>query len=244
MRKKTDYAKEAWKRIEDKRRTEFANEVFEEVKKELPEYLADELEIKESSTGDEPNENFIMTFKRHGEDFPVYLIEFIDAGINDDPRWFAIEDFNVDNPDKWDNYERLFLIWKKETAYKDCVLMDESGAIFRSIEKAIEFKRFVDDTLKEEREERRRAANKAINEILSCQSYGMQLIRELVEQVGGHMDIDLSLDINDGQWGTRDFVSIYNGENPSEVYMRTDEGEEVRVEYDQVIYILEHLSNI
>lgn len=228
----------------DKRLSDYASEVFEEVKSSVSPNLADGLEVDESSAGDKPMENFVQTYLLDGHELPVYLIEFIDGGIKDNPRWFAINDFNVDNPDKWNAYERAYMRWKAMSGYKDSVLMDETGAVFRDMERAMDFERWAEKEMDNEARKLKGIAGKGVNALISAMSQGIQVIRESLDVVGGSLETDFYLDINDGEeWDRRHVVMLYEGDDVTDVFMRTDKDEEFKVEYDQVIYILEELSD-
>lgn len=96
----------------------------------------------------------------------------------------------------------------------------------------------ISDKLKEE-------VNKTINVMVSINYSGKALIREIITDNGGRMDIDLRLDLYDGEeWNTKHIIAMENGADIAHVVLITEDGEEYDLESRDVIYILEELSNL
>lgn len=96
----------------------------------------------------------------------------------------------------------------------------------------------INDNIKEE-------INKTINMMVSINYSGQALIREIIRDNGGRMDIDLRLDLYDGEeWGTKHIIAMENGTDPVDVRLITEDGEEYDLESRDVIYVLEELSNL
>ena len=107
---------------------------------QIPEDMANKLTVTNSSTGDEPYENFIQEYALGGKPLGVYMIGFIDGRIDGRMDWYAIDDFNVDHSDKWDEYEEAFWEWAKLKRNKQMIgIRGESGALFENIMDALDF---------------------------------------------------------------------------------------------------------
>ena len=123
----------------------FAEEVAKEVHGSLPDGLKGRVSVRSSSTGDEPGEGFVQRYDIDGKPTKVYYVEPLDLPIDSSKGQYAIEDYNVDNPESLDEYSRLFREYMENKPSVEAYESDERGGVFRRFEDALDFLSFVDE---------------------------------------------------------------------------------------------------
>lgn len=123
----------------------FAEEVAKEVHGSLPDGLKGRVSVRSSSMGDEPGEGFVQRYDIDGKPTKVYYVEPLDLPIDSSKGQYAIEDYNVDNPESFDEYSRLFREYMENKPSVEAYESDERGGVFRRFEDALDFLSFVDE---------------------------------------------------------------------------------------------------
>lgn len=123
----------------------FAEEVAKEVLGSLPDGLKGRISVRSSSTGDESGEGFVQRYDIDGNPSKVYYVEPLDLPIDSSKGQYAIEDYNVDNPESLDEYSRLFREYMENKPSVEAYESDERGVVFRRFEDALDFLSFVDE---------------------------------------------------------------------------------------------------
>ena len=123
----------------------FAEEVAKEAYGSLPDGLKGRVSVRSSSMGDEPGEGFVQRYDIDGKPTKVYYVEPLDLPIDSSKGQYAIEDYNVDNPELLDEYSRLFREYMENNPSVEAYESDERGGMFRSFEDALDFLSFVDE---------------------------------------------------------------------------------------------------
>lgn len=123
----------------------FAEEVAKEVLGSLPDGLKGRISVRSSSTGDESGEGFVQRYDIDGNPSKVYYVEPLDFPIDSSKGQYAIEDYNVDNPESLDEYSRLFKEYMENNPSVEAYESDERGGLFRRFEDALDFLSFVDE---------------------------------------------------------------------------------------------------
>mgnify|MGYP001776665503 CR=1 FL=1 len=122
----------------------FAEEVANRVYDSLPTALKGRVSVRSSSTGDEPYEGFVQRYDIDGKPSKVYYVEPLDLPIDSSMGQYAIEDYNVDNPELLDEYSRLFREYMENKPSVEAYESDERGGMFGKFEDALDFLSFVD----------------------------------------------------------------------------------------------------
>lgn len=123
----------------------FAEEVAKEVLGSLPDGLKGRISVRSSSTGDESGEGFVQRYDIDGNPSKVYYVEPLDFPIDSSKGQYAIEGYNVDNPESLDEYSRLFREYMENKPSVEAYESDERGGVFRTFEDALDFLSFVDE---------------------------------------------------------------------------------------------------
>ncbi|MBQ9476025.1 MAG: hypothetical protein IJU69_07265, partial [Bacteroidales bacterium] len=127
-------------KIEDFGEKNLADEIFKETEASLPEKYKGRLSVRESSTGDESQENFVQSYDLDGRPSGVTRIDLFDAKPTENPTWFAIDGSDVDAPrEKQDRWEELAKIYQSEHSDIKMTVLDELGVGFRHIGDALSF---------------------------------------------------------------------------------------------------------
>ncbi len=118
----------------------FADEIFSDTLSSAPEELKGRISIRESSTGDEIEENFVQTYDIDGKPSGISRIEFFDARSDENPTRFIIDGSDVNaaraEQDKWEN---LALEYHKLHPEVILAISDESGIGFFTFKDAYNF---------------------------------------------------------------------------------------------------------
>lgn len=120
--------------------SDFAAEIFNDTLSGIPEEVRARVTVRESSTGDEVEENFIQSYDLDGKPSGISRVELFDIGIDENPTRFVIDGSDVDSPkqeqERWqqlaDEYKQL----NPEVAIID---WEESGISFRTFKEALDF---------------------------------------------------------------------------------------------------------
>lgn len=117
-----------------------ADEIFADTLSSAPEELKGRISIRESSTGDEIEENFVQAYDIDGKPSGISRIEFFDAKPGENPTRFIIDGSDVDaamaEQDKWEN---LALEYHKVHPEVILAISDESGIGFFTFKDAYNF---------------------------------------------------------------------------------------------------------
>lgn len=118
--------------------SEFAVEVFEDVKKSLSTNLRDRITVAQSSTGNEEMENFIQDYNIDGKPSGVYLF----GGFDSEKYVYCLDDDGVDGT-KQDFYDEKIREYHKLYPEIKFGEFDEAGINFKSFEDAYKFYRWA-----------------------------------------------------------------------------------------------------
>ena len=163
--------------------SDFAKETFHEIEEQLSGSLKGRVTVRTSSTGNEINENFVMDLNVDGKPSGVYYVEFLDTPITGNVGWFALDDFSVDTPEKWDIYEQSFDNFLKEhpdVKKHGAVLFSESGGAFRRMEDALSFREYAQARFSSENSD-----EKNDNPKKKLESQKTKKIEDVGEKIGG-----------------------------------------------------------
>ena len=127
--------------------SEFATGVADDVYSKLPDNLKGRVSVRSSSDGNESGQSFIQRYDIDGKPSKVYFISLFGTDITTNPNYFAIEGYNVDNQEQWDEYSRLFDEYKKSHPDVRAFEHDETGALFDRFEDALDFSRFAEERM-------------------------------------------------------------------------------------------------
>ena len=133
------------KQTSEKNKTSFADEMFADTLSNAPEELKERITVRESSTGDEQEENFVQTYDIDGKPSGISRIELFDAKSNEDSTRFVIDGSDVDaassEQDKWESLAREY-----HKTHPDVKLYigDESGIGFSTFKDAYEFRNWTE----------------------------------------------------------------------------------------------------
>ncbi|WP_257606323.1 LPD5 domain-containing protein, partial [Gabonia massiliensis] len=163
--------------------SDFAKETFHKIEEQLSDSLKGRVTVRTSSTGNEVEENFIIELNVDGKPSGIYYVEFFEAPITDVAGWFALDDFNVDTPEKWDIYEQSFDNFLKEhpdVKKHGAVLFSESGGAFRRMEDALSFREYAQARFSSENND-----EKNDNPKKKLESQKTKKIEDVGEKIGG-----------------------------------------------------------
>lgn len=133
------------KQTSEENKTSFADEMFADTLSNAPEELKERITIRESSTGDEQEENFVQTYDIDGKPSGISRIELFDAKSNEDSTRFVIDGSDVDaassEQDKWESLAREY---RKTHPDVKLYISDESGIGFSTFKDAYEFRNWAE----------------------------------------------------------------------------------------------------
>ena len=127
--------------------SDFAKGVADEVYSKLPDNLKGRVSVRSSSDGNEPGQSFIQRYDIDGKPSKVYLISLYDTDINANPDFFAIEGYDVNSQERWDEYSRMFDEYLKSHPDVRAFEHDEAGALFDRFEDALGFSKFAEERM-------------------------------------------------------------------------------------------------
>ena len=133
------------KQTSEKNKTSFADEMLADTLSNAPEELKGRITVRESSTGDEQEENFVQSYDIDGKPSGISRIELFDAKSNEDSTRFVIDGSDVDaassEQDKWESLAREY-----HKTHPDVKLYigDESGIGFSTFKDAYEFRNWTE----------------------------------------------------------------------------------------------------
>ena len=126
--------------------TPFANDIFADTLSNAPEELKGRITVRESSTGDEQEENFVQSYDIDGKPSGISRIELFDAKPSENPTRFVIDGSDVDaetaEQDKW---ESLAVEYHKTHPDVKLYVGDESGIGFATFKDAYEFHNWANE---------------------------------------------------------------------------------------------------
>lgn len=120
--------------------SDFATEIFNDTLSGIPEEVRARVTVRESSTGDEVEENFRQSYDINGKPSGISRVELFDIDIDENPTRFVIDGSDVDSPkqeqERWqqlaDEYKQL----NPEVIITD---WEECGISFRTFKEALDF---------------------------------------------------------------------------------------------------------
>lgn len=120
--------------------SDFATEIFNDTLSSIPEEVRARVTVRESSTGDEVEENFRQSYDINGKPSGISRVELFDIDIDENPTRFVIDGSDVDSPkqeqERWqqlaDEYKQL----NPEVIITD---WEECGISFRTFKEALDF---------------------------------------------------------------------------------------------------------
>lgn len=125
--------------------SDFAQKMFGESLKQVPEEMQARITVRESSTGDESQENFVQSYDLDGRPSGVTRIDLFEAGPDENPTRFVIDSSDVDAPvrmrEKW---EALAKEYHKEHPDVGISILDEAGIAFRNFNDALQFRQWAE----------------------------------------------------------------------------------------------------
>ena len=133
------------KQTSEENKTSFADEMLADTLSNAPEELKGRITVRESSTGDEQEENFVQSYDIDGKPSGISRIELFDAKSNENPTRFVIDGSDVDaassEQDKWESLAREY-----HKTHPDVKLYigDESGIGFSTFKDAYEFRNWAE----------------------------------------------------------------------------------------------------
>lgn len=120
--------------------SDFATEIFNDTLSGIPEEVRARVTVRESSTGDEVEENFIQSYDLDGKPSGISRVELIDAKIDENPTRFVIDGSDVDAPKpEQERWQRLADEYKQLNPEVIIIDWEESGISFRTFREALDF---------------------------------------------------------------------------------------------------------
>lgn len=120
--------------------SDFATEIFNDTLSGIPEEVRARVTVRESSTGDEVEENFIQSYDLDGKPSGISRVELIDAKIDENPTRFVIDGSDVDAPKpEQERWQRLTDEYKQLNPEVIIIDWEESGISFRTFREALDF---------------------------------------------------------------------------------------------------------
>lgn len=120
--------------------SDFATEIFDDTLSGIPEEMRSRVTVRESSTGDEVEENFIQSYDLDGKPSGISRVELFDARPNENPTRFVIDGSDVDAPmQEQERWQRLADEYRQQNPESKISDTDEMGIAFPTFKEALEF---------------------------------------------------------------------------------------------------------
>lgn len=120
--------------------SDFATEIFNDTLSGIPEEVRARVTVRESSTGDEVEENFIQSYDLDGKPSGISRVELIDAKIGENPTRFVIDGSDVDAPkQEQERWQQLADEYKQLNSGVIIIDWEECGISFRTFKEALDF---------------------------------------------------------------------------------------------------------
>lgn len=120
--------------------SDFATEIFNDTLSGIPEEVRARVTVRESSTGDEVEENFIQSYDLDGKPSGISRVELFDIDIDGNPTRFVIDGSDVDSPkQEQERWQQLADEYKQLNPEVIIIDWEESGISFRTFKEALDF---------------------------------------------------------------------------------------------------------
>lgn len=120
--------------------SDFATEIFNDTLSSIPEEVRARVTVRESSTGDEVEANFIQSYDIDGKPSGISRIELFDIDIDGSPTRFVIDGSDVDAPrQEQERWQRLADEYRDQNPEARIIDWEESGISFNTFKEASDF---------------------------------------------------------------------------------------------------------
>lgn len=120
--------------------SDFATEIFNDTLSGIPEEVRARVTVRESSTGDEVEENFIQSYDLDGKPSGINRVELFDVDIDENPTRFVIDGSDVGAPmQEQERWQQLADEYKQLNPEVTIIDWEESGVSFRTFKEALDF---------------------------------------------------------------------------------------------------------
>lgn len=120
--------------------SDFATEIFNDTLSGIPEEVRARVTVRESSTGDEVEENFIQSYDLDGKPSGISRVELFDIDIDENPTRFVIDGSGVDSPkQEQERWQQLADEYKQLNPEVIIIDWEECGISFRTFKEALDF---------------------------------------------------------------------------------------------------------
>ena len=120
--------------------SDFATEIFNDTLSGIPEEVRARVTVRESSTGDEVEENFRQSYDINGKPSGISRVELFDIDIDENPTRFVIDGSDVDSPkQEQERWQQLADEYKQLNPEVIIIDWEECGISFRTFKEALDF---------------------------------------------------------------------------------------------------------
>lgn len=120
--------------------SDFATEIFNDTLSGIPEEVRARVTVRESSTGDEVEENFIQSYDLDGKPSGISRVELFDVDIDGNPTRFVIDGSDVGAPmQEQERWQQLADEYKQLNPEVIIIDWEESGISFNTFKEASDF---------------------------------------------------------------------------------------------------------
>lgn len=120
--------------------SDFATEIFNDTLSGIPEEVRARVTVRESSTGDEVEENFIQSYDLDGKPSGISRVELFDVDIDENPTRFVIDGSDVGAPrQEQERWQRLADEYRDQNPEARIIDWEESGISFNTFKEASDF---------------------------------------------------------------------------------------------------------
>lgn len=120
--------------------SDFATEIFNDTLSGIPEEVRARVTVRESSTGDEVEENFRQSYDLDGKPSGISRVELFDIDIDENPTRFVIDGSDVDSPkQEQERWQQLADEYKQLNPEVIIIDWEECGISFRTFKEALDF---------------------------------------------------------------------------------------------------------
>ena len=125
---------------EDGGLSDFATEIYDDTLSGLPEGMKGRVTVRESSTGDEAEANFVQSYDIDGKPSGISRVELFSAELDDNPTRFIIDGSDVDAPmQEQERWQRLADEYRSQYPKANFYVADEIGICFMTFDDALKF---------------------------------------------------------------------------------------------------------
>lgn len=120
--------------------SDFATEIFNDTLSGIPEEVRARVTVRESSTGDEVEANFIQSYNIDGKPSGISRFELFDVDIDENPTRFVIDGSDVSSPkQEQERWQRLADEYRDQNPEARIIDWEESGISFNTFKEALDF---------------------------------------------------------------------------------------------------------